>query len=376
MDTLGYFRDIVTTGRRAEELAAFDGKVVGTFCNFVPEELILAAGAVPVRLCAGDHGAAGEAETFLPRDLCSVVKSTAGLVQRADGLYGRADLLVMPTPCDGKKKLAGLLSSFKPVHILDLPSRKDAPGAKHFWLEQIKALQATLEKLTGQAVTRAGLRAAIELLNRRNEVFRRLHALRRRQPPPYSGEDALFIAQASFSDDVPRWIEHAEALCDELEKATPAANDGPRLLLTGAPIVHPNHKIIGLLEAAGAQVVADEMCSGGQRLYQPAVLRDWSMRAMIEAVAEKVMLPTTCPCFVDGVDRVNRILELAEQFQVDGVVYHSLRLCPLFEIESFGIGRELKERGLPMLTLNTDFSAEDTGQLRTRIAAFVEMVGA
>lgn len=375
MDTMTYFREIVTGTRRTEELAAFGGKVVGTFCNFVPEELILALGAVPVRLCSADHGAALTGETVLVRDVCPMVKSTAGMVSRAEGLYGRADLLVMPTPCDGKKKLGAVLGQFKPMHILDLPPRKDSPGSRAFWAEQMQALVTRLEALTGNRLKREALREALELLNARTEAFRRFHELRRRVPAPLSGQDAMFVMQASFTDDPARWTQQVHRLCDEVE-AAPPRNPArqTRLLLTGAPLVWPNHKVIELCEGNGAVVVADEMCSGTQRLYQPSVLREWSLKAMLAATADKYLLPCTCPCFVEGADRVNRVLELAESHQTDGVVYHVLRLCALFDLESVGLARVLKERGVPLLTLSTDFSNEDTGQLRTRLEAFVEMV--
>jgi len=128
------------------------------------------------------------------------------------------------------------------------------------------------------------------------------------------------------------------------------------------------------LEERGAVVVADELCSGTQRLYQRIALREWSLREMLWGVADKYLLPPTCPCFVDNTDRLNRILELAEEFRVDGIVYHNLRICPLFDLESVTIQRELKQRGLPVLTLYTDYSREDLGQLRTRIEAFLEMI--
>jgi benzoyl-CoA reductase/2-hydroxyglutaryl-CoA dehydratase subunit BcrC/BadD/HgdB len=413
METLTYFREIVTTDRRVRELEDFPGKVIGTFCNFVPEELIYAAGAVPVRLCAGDYAAIAVGEEFLPRDLCSVIKSSAGRVRQGEGLYGRADVLVLPTPCDGKKKLGAILAAFKPVHTLQLPPSKNTPAARTFWREQVRQFQQALEGWTGRPIARSALKEAILLLNRRQEVFRRFLRLRQLAPPVISGEDALFVTGASFTDDLHRWIEQTERLCEEVERETgklgnwetgqsgnsetgqlgnseirqpglisqfpnfPISqfpNSPLRLLLTGAPLIFPNFKLIQLIEATGAVVVADEMCSGTQRLYQPVTLREWSMRAMGEAIAEKYLLPPTCPCFVEGSDRLHRILELVEEFRVDGVIYHNLRLCPLFDIESMAIQQELKRRGLPLLTLHTDYNCEDTGQLRNRIEAFLEII--
>ncbi|MCC7494035.1 MAG: 2-hydroxyacyl-CoA dehydratase [Fimbriimonadaceae bacterium] len=376
MDELQYFREIVTTDRRERELAGYHGRVVGCYCNFVPEELLLACGAVPVRLCSGDAAAERAAEAILPRDLCAVAKSAAGRVQRGDGLCGRADLLILPTPCDAKKKLGPVLGQFKPVHVLDLPPRKESPSAQAFWKTQIRDLVPVIERLTGTPLTRAALRQAMDLINRRHRVFRRFLALRAADPPRITGQDALFVTQASFTDDVGRWTTQLEALCERLEQSPPPAPAvrPVRLLLTGAPLIWPNHKLIELAEADGARVVIDEFCSGTQRVYQPVELRETSLPALLDAVAEKCLLPTTCPCFVDGTDRLNRVQELATTHRVDGVVYHCLRLCALFEMEAQAMQQTLRARGLPMLSVSTDFSAEDRGQLQTRVEAFVEML--
>ena len=370
--TLEWFRELVTTDRRVRELADDPRRVVGVFCNFVPEELILAVGAVPVRLCSGDADAATASETILPREVCSTVRATAGQVAAQAGLHGRADLLVMPTPCDGKKKLASVLAAMRAVHVLDLPPRKDSPGAKPFWHLQVKLLAERLTALTGQRLTRGNLRAAIELLNRRQAAYRRFLTLRGRGL--VGGADALLVSQASFVADPAEYTEQLGRLCDELDRAEPAATGGPRLLLTGAPLIWPNHKVIDIIEAAGGRVVADELCSGTQRLYQPTEIRENSLAELLAAVADKALLPCTCPCFVDGDDRLNRLMELVDEHRVDGVVYHNQRLCALFDIESMAVGQALRDHKVPLLTLQTDFSREDMGQLRNRVDAFLEMI--
>lgn len=379
-DAITYFRKIVTTEFRVRELENFHGKIVGTFCNFVPEEIVFALGALPVRLCSGDYEAARTGEEIFPRDTCSLVKSCAGMALNGDRLFKRADLLVIPTPCDAKKKLGSILDTFKPVHFLLLPPSKSSSSAQKFWLVQVWELIAQLEVLTGQRLKRADLQNTIQLSNRRWEAFRRLLKLRQLIPSVISGEENLFVTIASFHDDVERWVANVEKLCAERYERYRsgqfvASADAPRILLTGAPLIYPNFKIVRILENAGAVVTVDEMCSGTQRLYQPIVVRDWSVQEMVRAIAEKCLLPCTCPCFTEHADRLNRIRELSDEFQVDGVVYHTLRVCPLFDVDALIMQHKLKQSGIPCLVLSTDYSQEDTEQLRTRIEAFLEMLG-
>jgi benzoyl-CoA reductase/2-hydroxyglutaryl-CoA dehydratase subunit BcrC/BadD/HgdB len=164
-NAIGYFEKIVTTDRRLVELQRFPGKMVGVYCNFVPEALIHALGAVPVRLCSGDREAARRGEELFPRDTCSLVKACVGNAIRGDGLFAGLDLLVIPTPCDAKKKLGAVLSAFKPVHILQLPPSKTTPAAVQFWMDQVWELVHRLEALTGRTLTREALEQAVLLAN-------------------------------------------------------------------------------------------------------------------------------------------------------------------------------------------------------------------
>ena len=377
MTDISYFRDILNSDKRARELAEHDGPIVGTLCNFVPEELIVAAGAVPLRLCGGDYDASKAVEDIFPRDVCSVAKSSLGRLRDGQGLYGRVDLLVVPTSCDVKKKLSAVLSRFVPVHTMLLPPAKDEPGTRALWLSEVEAFRERMGTLTGTPIDRTALRAAIDLLNARQQAFRRLLKLRQRKPPRISGEEALYITGASFLDDPVRWAEQVNKLCNTVPGAgaRSTANSAPRLLLTGAPLIHPNFKLAQIIEQAGAAIVADDICSSTQRLYQPVVPAEWTMRGMLEAVAEKYLLPSVCPCFTESADRINKLIGWIEDFDIDGVVYHSLRMCALFDIESHQFRDALRDMGVPMLTLNTDYSPEDTEQLRNRVEAFLEMIG-
>jgi len=98
-------------------------------------------------------------EELFSRDTCSLVKSCAGMAVRGKGLFPRLDLLVVPTPCNAKKKFGSLIESLKPLHIFHTPPGKTAPAALDFWLAQVWELVSRLEDLTGKKLTRPGLQA-------------------------------------------------------------------------------------------------------------------------------------------------------------------------------------------------------------------------
>ncbi|MFQ5810825.1 MAG: 2-hydroxyacyl-CoA dehydratase subunit D, partial [Armatimonadota bacterium] len=291
-----YFRGILTSDKRARELAKHDGPIVGTLCNFVPEEIILAAGAVPLRLCGGDYEASKAVEDIFPRDVCGVAKSSLGLLRDGNGLFKRIDLLVVATSYDANNELSEALGRFAPVYAMLLPPAKSAPGARALWLGEVEGFRERMQELSGKPVDTSALRRGIEVLNARQEAFRRFFELRHHDPPLVTGEDALYVGGASFVDDPARWTEELDKLCDELKTRRRSAKgrggNGLRLLLTGAPLIFPNFKLAQIVEQAGAAIVADDICSSTQRLYQPVVPSEWSMRGMLEAVAEKYLLPS------------------------------------------------------------------------------------
>lgn len=369
------FERLYVEGWRAGELAAESRPVVGVLCNFAPEELILAAGAVPVRLDLG-HAACVEAGgAVIGNDVCPTVRAVLGArSEEGLSLHDRVDLLVVPAACDAKKKLVQLVAD-GPVQLMELPHTKDGPGARDRWYEQVFALARRLEKLCGGRIKRRPLRGAVELLNRRTELYRRLLELRWARPGLLNGRDTMLVAQASFAADPAWWVEHVEALVSELETAAPEADRAAvPILFSGSPIFFPDFGLLHLLEEAGAEVVADETCAGTQRLYNPTVLDEGSVRGMVRAVADKALLPCTCPCLVGGEDRVNRVLELYRRSGARGVVLHTLRLCTLYEMDQPGVAAALRARDVPVLVVGTEAGSDELGPLRTRVEAFLEML--
>ncbi len=118
----------------------------------------------------------------------------------------------------------------------------------------------------------------------------------------------------------------------------------------------------------------DEVCSSSRILYDMPYYQEGSLYDMIPALADAYLKPCTCPCFALNQERKDKIAELINNFRIDGVIYQAFSGCHLFEMEHTGIERFLKEKGVPMLYIESDYSQEDTGQLTTRIEAFIESV--
>jgi len=375
-----YFYDLAKGlySTRVEELKAEKAKgkkVVGVFCNFVPEELVLAAGAIPIRLCSGCQEPIATAEEVLPRNFCPLLKSSLGMLMVKSPHFELADVIITPTTCDGKKKIAEVLAEHKPTWVLEVPHTTGTTQARELWLSEILSLKKHLEEFTGNKISKKTLRWAIELTNRRRALIRRLYEVRKRDNVPIWGRDVLLATNLWFHDDPERWTKMMEALCDEVEKRKEGVRDAkaPRILLTGSPVILPTWKIPRLIEESGAILVADEICTGAKVVWDPVYVVDWSMNEMLLGLADRYLM-NSCACFTPNRARIERLLQFVQNFRVSGVLYHVLMGCYIYSIEGRHIEKTLMEKGTPMLTIETDYSTEDVEQIRTRIEAFLEMI--
>ncbi len=367
-------------GIRVRELrqhAKGGGKVVATYCVFVPEEIVLAAGAVPVGLCAGTNLSIPVAEQVLPRNTCDLIKSSFGFkLGRTCPYVQTSHLIVGETTCDGKKKMFEILSEYQPVYVMEVPNKKNQVS-RDLWLSEVVSFKGVVEKLTGNKITEEKLAEAIKLVNGKRRALQRLYRARQASPPPISGKDALLVTQVSFYDDVARDIQQINTLCDELEKRI-AKKEGvfspkaPRILVSGCPMAIPNWKLHHLLETSGAAVVCEESCIG-TRAFSDLVAEDKrTMDDQLKAIADRYM-QIHCACFTPNTERIEDIVKLAREYKVDGVVHYNLLFCHTYATEAVRVNKALEKEGIPLLRLETDYS-DDSGQLRTRIDAFLEMI--
>lgn len=361
-----------------QEHAKNGGKVVATYCVFVPEEIVWALDAIPVGLCAGTQFSVPIAEEVLPRNTCALIKSSFGFkLGRTCPYIQTSHLIVGETTCDGKKKMYEILNKYQPVYIMEVPNKKTEQSRK-LWLAEVHAFTKVMEKLTEKRLTAKNLSEAIQLVNDRRKALQRLYDLRKANPVPISGKDALLVTQISFYDDAKRCIQQVNALCDELDmrvkkKVGVAPTDAQRILVSGSPMAIPNWKLHHLIESAGAVVVCEESCTGTRFFSETVKPREKTVNGMISAVADRYM-NIHCACFTPNDERLDDIVRLAKEYHIEGVVHYNLQFCHTYANEAIKVQERLEKEGIPLLRVETDYSDEDTGQLRSRIEAFLEMI--
>ena len=354
------------------------GKVIGLYCSYVPTELVYAAGAVPVSLCATSEKPISAAERDLPKNLCPLIKASYGhAITDTCPFFYFSDFIVGETTCDGKKKMFELLNDIKPTYVMHLPQNNLDPKAYPFWADEVKKLKEKIEEFYNITITEDDLRQAIKDCNqeRRNLVnFFELSAL---DPSPVSGLEQFNVKEAfGFQYDIQQKnaeiVKRTRELKEYWEKNLKGTRDErPRILVTGCPLGGVKEKILAKIEELGAVIVGYDSCSG-LRTHMEFVDED-PVRDPIEAIAEKY-LKTNCSVMSPNPGRFKDLDYLVDHYKADAVIECTLVACHTFNLEAHTVGKHIIEKGLPYIHIESDYSQEDAGQFATRLEAFLEVV--
>jgi len=383
-ESTSYFDDVMSEihGQRIQELMREKQqgrKIVGSYCVFVPEEIVQAANATLVGLCSGADFAEEEVEKYLPRNTCSLIKSSLGFkLGRVCPFLEGSDMIVGENTCDGKKKFYETLSDLVPnMYVMDLPQMKSQQGRQMLRSEFYRFLEA-MQDLTGFQVDATALRNGIRMVNEKRKAIHRLQSLRTADPAPISGLDALLANQIFLYEDPRRFAREVHKICDELEQRIERGEgvfpaNAPRILVSGCPMAVPNWKVPHIVESAGAVIVGEESCVGERGNRNTTEEEGESLEELMEAVVDRYF-GIDCAIFTPNPDRTEHILDMAKRYRADGVIHYGLQFCQPYLMESFGVEKSLEDKGIPVLRLETDYSQEDSGQLQTRVEAFLELL--
>ena len=351
------------------------GKIVGIYCSFVPTELIIAAGAVPVSLCATSEEPISAAEAHLPPNLCPLIKASYGfaLTDTCPYFYF-SDFIVGETTCDGKKKMFELLNELKETYVMQLPSARDEI-ALNMWEQEIYKFWKKLEDFYDMSITEEDVKKAIIQKNAERDLVLEYLELSKLNPSPISGYelgtklDALsFIPNMEERcNQIRQRIAEVKADWEQNYKGKVARK--PRILITGCPNGGVRDKTIKVLEELGADVVAFDTCNSNREKIEKV---DISL-PVAKALAKKY-LNINCSVMSPNNSRLRFISDMIDEYEVDGVLEIILQACHTFSIESYNVKKAVVAKGIPYIKIETEYSKADVGQINTRLEAFLETI--
>ena len=341
-----------------------DHKPIGTLCSYVPEEMLHAAGLVPVRL-RGTNAPLRQVDARLQSFTCALCRSTLD-----QAMEGELDVLtgtIFAHTCDAMQAMADLWrmntqrSHF--VEIVMQPVNLGSPAARPYLISELERFRTSLAEFSGQPLTDSDLKASISLYDDTRRMVRELQTMRDRLSAPD------FYAITDAAQAMPREVfgPLLSELLTEL-KDVPARPRGPRIFLSGSVLDEP--RLLDLIEDVGARVAGDDLCSGSRHFYgQVGVEPD-----PITALADYYLSRPPCPTKLNPEHNpATFLLDQAGQVQADGVVFVIAKFCEPYAFDYALILPALDQAGMPHLLLEME-QTPSLEAIRTRLQAFVELL--
>jgi benzoyl-CoA reductase/2-hydroxyglutaryl-CoA dehydratase subunit BcrC/BadD/HgdB len=362
--------------RELEGLKAAGHKIIGYYPGgYVPEEIILSCGAIPVGLHrGGEHEPVLIAGAYLPRWLDTFCRSQIGFkISGGESTYDVIDLFVVPITDNNVRIMADAWEFYRLGEIFKfgVPHRK-TERALDYYVQGIRAFKEKMESLSGTTITEENLSEAIVLCNRERELFRKVSLMRKKRKLPLTGKDFVRLLHASLWLDKRVMVDTLESLVKEIENSEAQPKAGPRILLTGSTLAYGDGKIIDLVEEAGGTLVIEHFAEG-LRYYWDEVALDGDL---MEALADYYFRQRVTPAwFRPSREMRDFLIKLAKEFSIDGVIWYSLMYRDSYTVQSTLFPRILKDAtGLATLVVESDYDVQEVGSLQTRIETFIEMV--
>ena len=352
-------------------------KIIGYFPgDYVPEEFIWASGAVPICLThGGSPDMADAALSVVPHVICPFARAQIGerLLKRTP-YYEIIDMLVAPITCQHLRKVSEIWEYNDDIEIfkLGIPHYYYGDFELEYYVDRLRVLKDRLQAFTGNVISDGKIGEAIELYNRMRELFRKISLLRRAPDLPLSSLDFVRLNHASYYADPVFMVDVLDSVYRELrEKTRVSKMNMPRLLLIGPNIAYGDYKVLELAEAAGGKIVIEELCEG-VRYYWHDIENKGDL---LQSLARGYLVDRLpCAFMRDSTrKRFDFALKLAADFNVSGVIWYELLNCETYDSESYFFAQKMAERNIPMLILESSYGTADTGPLKTRIEAFIEI---
>lgn len=368
-----YFQNIITAVYSAQvEKVLAEGRVPLAYtCSYIPNVMLSADNLFPFRLRAQEVAGTEIADIYLSNMGCTYLRSI--LEMTMDDRYHFIGGWILAASCNQMHRLYdNLIHLVKPnfIHILDVP-HKTGDAAVKWYTDELRILRRKIQDYFDVDMGDEVLTGIIHAYNSLQARLRKIGELRQQPDPPLSGAQFHELITAAASLPVDLIEPRIAGFTNTLKEKSFAAAYRARVMLVGGQLDNP--EFIRVIETAGALVVADHMCTGNI-FGMDLVLTG---NDPIPDIAAHYLGKMNCPRMMTGFDqRLESILQKAEQYHVDGIIFEYIKFCDIWGMEGRLLIHQLKKADkYPLLLLEREYTLTGEGQLRTRVQAFLESMG-
>ena len=358
------------------------GKIcVAYTCENVPEPLLNLAGTFSARLRAPRTGSMEMGTYYMTSFLCEYSRA---LLERAiEGGFNFADCIITPDGCTMMNRCVENMELLKTnekekffYEYMEVPMKADDNGLNLYVLQCKNHILKPLQEHYGIDVSDAAIRKAVKEHNRVCELVRAIGEFRKGDQPRITGYEYHIITMVTYAAPKYLLIDKLEETLEELKTRQPDAKSPfrARVVLVGSEV--DDVDVVRLIEESGAYVCADRFCYGSFPGRDPIVLTE--DEDALTQICRQYLYRGQCPRFMNQAkiqERRRYVASLAEEYQADGIIYEQMKFCDPWAYEKMVGSHVLREDyGYPVLAVDRPYAIGVSGQMRTRVQAFVESI--
>jgi len=360
-----------------------EGKIaVGYTCYYVPEVLLNVGDAFSVRLRAPRTGSLDISQYYMTAFICGYSRA---LFERAfEGGYNFLDYWCSSETCQQMNRVVENVDHLKLVAnakfghgIIDAPLKVSEHGLKHYMTQIKTEILEPLHEKYGVDISDESIRRAVKEHNEMCKIFEEISELRKEMNPRITPREMHILSLVSYACPTAQILPYLKETLEDLRsrEADPENKWRARLIVVGSEL--DDYSFSEIMESCRAYVVADRYCFGTIPGRQCIPLKD--DEPALEQVCKYYLDTNACPRFMSQKKvhaRHEELLRYAEEYHADGIVYEQAKFCDFWGYEKLIGTAYLKEKtNLPMTSVDREYVISGSGQLMTRIQAFVESIG-
>ena len=369
------FQDVAChPNRMLDEYKAQGKKVIGVLPYYAPEELVFAAGMVPMGMWGSNKKTIARAKEYCATFYCTIAQ--LALEALLDGTMDQLDGLITPTICDTLRPMS---QNFRvsigdkiPTIFLAHPQNRFAPWGLQFCVDQYTNVRRALDKISGHEMTDEDITRAIKVYNASRAARREFVSLCAKHWDAVGAVMRSAVLKASWFMPKDVYTEKLKALNAELAALPECQWKGVKVVTSG--IIVDNPKLLEIFEANKIAIVADDVAHESRAFRTDAAETGDPMMALAEQFANidyDVLL-------YDPKSKENRrgefVAQLVKDSGAQGLILFMQQFCDPEEMEYPYLKRALDAAGIPHIKLGVDQQMRDFGQASTAIQAFADVL--
>lgn len=344
-------------------------KAIGCFPIYTPEEIVYAAGYLPVGMWGGKTDIS-LADRYLQRFCCSIMRTNLELGMK--GTYNLLRAVIIPTFCDTLKCVC---ENWKvavpqvPVIPIVYPQNRLLDAGFRYMIDEFERVRKILEELKGSAITEEDLKQAFALYEKYRKTMRNFVEVVKDYPVTVNARTRHLIIKAGYFMDKKIYTEIIRSLIDALKKMPPEKFDGVKIVATG--LIGEPIELLDIFAENNVAVVADDFAQESRQFRTPARRKG----SPLEKMAYRVVDQRGCTfLYEEQKTKGSMLVDMVKKNNAQAAAVVMMKFCDPEEFDYPIIKEEIEAAGIPLLYLEIDLQMDSFEQIRTRVQSFAEML--